>query len=246
MLWLLAFTAGLVRGFSGFGFSMILALGLMATVPPSVAVPVALLLDLVCSAGLWIGACRGFHQPVGYRLIAGMLLAVPIGTLLLTILPALWMTPAVAAVCLVGSGLILARPVAAQKTVDQSRHLAFPAGLASVLAMSLASSGGLPLMLYLLRSGLDVTQLRATAILFFAASSACALLGLWLFDALGTEHLQLAVGLLLPALLGNFAGQYLHHRWQPGSLRVIVGALLAGLSGWLLLASLSTALAASL
>ncbi len=133
MLWLLAFTAGLVRGFSGFGFSMILALGLMATVPPSVAVPVALLLDLVCSAGLWIGACRGFHQPVGYRLIAGMLLAVPIGTLLLTILPALWMTPAVAAICLVGSGLILARPVAAQKTVDQSRHLAFPAGLASGL-----------------------------------------------------------------------------------------------------------------
>ncbi|WP_256670867.1 sulfite exporter TauE/SafE family protein [Stutzerimonas nitrititolerans] len=143
---------------------MILALGLMATVPPSVAVPVALLLDLVCSAGLWIGACRGFHQPVGYRLIAGMLLAVPIGTLLLTILPALWMTPAVAAVCLVGSGLILARPVAAQKTVDQSRHLAFPAGLASGLAMSMASAGGPPLMLYLLRSGLDVTQLRATAI----------------------------------------------------------------------------------
>ena len=246
MLWLLAFTAGLVRGFSGFGFSMILALGLMATVPPSVAVPVALLLDLVCSAGLWIGAYRGFHQPVGYRLIAGMLLAVPIGTLLLTILPALWMTPAVAAVCLVGSGLILARPVAAQKTVDQSRHLAFPAGLASGLAMSMASAGGPPLMLYLLRSGLDVTQLRATAILFFAANSACALLGLWLFDALGTEHLQLAVGLLLPALLGNFAGQYLHHRWQPGSLRVIVGALLAGLSGWLLLTSLSTALAASL
>ncbi len=63
MLWLLAFTAGLVRGFSGFGFSMILALGLMATVPPSVAVPVALLLDLVCSAGLWIGACRGFTSP---------------------------------------------------------------------------------------------------------------------------------------------------------------------------------------
>jgi len=175
-----------------------------------------------------------------------MLLAVPIGTLLLTILPALWMTPAVAAVCLVGSGLILARPVAAQKTVDQSRHLAFPAGLASGLAMSMASAGGPPLMLYLLRSGLDVTQLRATAILFFAANSACALLGLWLFDALGTEHLQLAVGLLLPALLGNFAGQYLHHRWQPGSLRVIVGALLAGLSGWLLLTSLSTALAASL
>lgn len=58
MLMLLAAFAGLVRGYSGFGFAMILALGLLSVRSPADVIPVVLLLDLLCSAGLWPRALR--------------------------------------------------------------------------------------------------------------------------------------------------------------------------------------------
>jgi len=42
MFTFIAFAAGLVRGYSGFGFAMLMALGLMLRLPPAEAVPVAL------------------------------------------------------------------------------------------------------------------------------------------------------------------------------------------------------------
>lgn len=77
------------------------------------------------------------------------------------------------------------------------------AGLASGLATTLASAGGPPLMIYLLRSGLDARQLRGTAVLFFLASSLCALLGLGIAGVLTGAQWRLALELTLPALAGN-------------------------------------------
>ena len=96
MFALLAFAAGLVRGYSGFGFAMLLALGLLTRLSPAQVVPVALMLDLACSVSLWPGALRSFHVPIGSRLIVGMLLAVPLGAGLLSVVPGAWMTPVIA------------------------------------------------------------------------------------------------------------------------------------------------------
>ncbi len=63
MFTLLAFAAGLVRGYSGFGFAMLLALGLLTRLTPAQVVPVALMLDLACSVSLWPAALRNFHVP---------------------------------------------------------------------------------------------------------------------------------------------------------------------------------------
>lgn len=227
MFGLLAFTAGLVRGYSGFGFAMLLALGLMTRLPPAQAVPVALLLDVVCSVSLWPGALRAFHRGVLLRLLLGMLLAVPLGAWLLLWLPARIMAPLVALCCLLGGLLVLWRP---GEVRPLRPGMALPAGLASGLATTMASAGGPPLILYLLRSGLDARQLRGTAVLFFVASSGCALLGLGASGVLGESQLMLALQLAMPALLGNLLGQWLHSCWQPLSLRVLVGGLLVLLS----------------
>ncbi|HCJ28106.1 MAG TPA: sulfite exporter TauE/SafE family protein [Pseudomonas sp.] len=223
-LWI-AFAAGLVRGYSGFGFAMLLALGLLTRLPPTQVVPVALMLDLACSVTLWPAALRTFHVPIGCRLIFGMLLAVPLGAWLLRLVPAVWMAPVIASLCLVGGLVVLYRPPPVPIGGPSTRG-ALPAGLASGLAMTMASAGGPPLILYLLRSGLSAAHLRGTTILFFVASSGCSLLGLWLFDVLGREHLTLAISLLLPALLGNLAGQLLHRYWQPLPMRMVVGVIL--------------------
>ncbi len=64
MFALLAFAAGLVRGYSGFGFAMLLALGLLTRLSPAQVVPVALMLDLACSVSLWPGALRSSMCPL--------------------------------------------------------------------------------------------------------------------------------------------------------------------------------------
>lgn len=227
MFCLLAFTAGLVRGYSGFGFAMLLALGLMTRLPPAEAVPVALLLDVACSISLWPGALRDFHRGVLWRLLLGMLLAVPLGAWLLAWMPARVMAPLVAACCLAGGLLVLWKPGQSKPVCP---GMALPAGLASGLATTMASAGGPPLILYLLRSGLDARQLRGTAVLFFVVSSACALFGLGAAGVLGGDQLLLALQLAWPALIGNLLGQWLHPRWQPLSLQVLVGGLLVLLS----------------
>ena len=60
MFTFIAFAAGLVRGYSGFGFAMLMALGLMLRLPPAEAVPVALILDVP-------GLLRMSPQPQGAR-----------------------------------------------------------------------------------------------------------------------------------------------------------------------------------
>lgn len=231
-LWI-AFAAGLVRGYSGFGFAMLLALGLLTRLPPAQVVPVALMLDLACSVTLWPTALRNFHMAIGTRLILGMLLAVPVGTLLLRLVPAAVMTPLIALLCLLGGLLVLYRPPAISPRLPKTSG-ALPAGLASGLAMTMASAGGPPLILYLLRSGLSAAYLRGTAILFFVASSSCSLLGMWLLGIVDGEHLKLAVSLLLPALAGNLAGQVLHRYWQPFPMWMVVGLVLVATSGAIL------------
>lgn len=238
MFMLLAAFAGLVRGYSGFGFAMILALGLLITKPPAEVLPVVLLLDLLCSASLWPRALRDVQRPLVACLIAGMWLAVPIGVLALSWVPAAWLAPVIALLCLIGGVLVLRQPQARLAARMPALRPAFWAGLGSGLATTLASAGGPPLMLYLLRCGLAPLALRATAILFFAASSATALLGMWAFGLVGTAHLHLAVTLLLPALVGNLLGQWLQPRWQPFALHRAVGVLLVVLSAVSLCASL--------
>lgn len=239
MLMLLAAFAGLVRGYSGFGFAMILALGLLAARPPAEVIPVVLLLDLLCSASLWPRALRDRHVQLTARLVIGMLLAVPLGVLAFSWLPGGWMGPLIALLCLVGGALTLLQPQGITQGREVSLWAAFWAGVGAGLATTLASAGGPPLMLYLLRCGLSPRALRATAILFFAASSAMALFGMLLFGLIGTPHLQLAAALLVPALAGNLLGQWLQPRWQPCSLHRLVGGLLVVLSGFSLWGSLA-------
>jgi uncharacterized membrane protein YfcA len=225
MFILLAFVAGAVRGYSGFGFAMILALGLLCRLAPTEVIPVVLTLDLVCSVSLWPAAVRVFDRVIGLRLVLGMWLAVPLGSLALARLPEQWMALVAAGICLAGGVLVLRRTSGDRAWGVLSKRWAFPAGLASGLSTALASAGGPPLVVYLLRSGLGPAAVRGTAILFFAISSASALALLAGLHVLHGGHLQLAASLLVPALAGNILGQWLFRRW-PRSLQQIIGVLL--------------------
>ncbi|MCS2609571.1 sulfite exporter TauE/SafE family protein [Halomonas dongshanensis] len=232
----LACFAGAVRGYCGFGFAMLLALGLMLFLPPIEAVPLALLLDLVTSIGLWHHAVRSADWPRLMRLLVGMLVATVVGVWLIAILPASQLRVAIALLALGGALALLLRRESA--IVDSPPRMPGPSSVAaggvSGLCMTLASSGGPPLMLYLLHQRLPPIALRATAILFFAASSSASLIGLGLAGELGRDTLLHAAWLLVPALVGNAIGQWAFERSPPRSLKYTVAPLLMLLSAWVL------------
>lgn len=226
--------AGAVRGYCGFGFAMIVALGLMLFVAPAQAIVLALLLDLLCSLGLLRRALHHLDAKLLRRLIAGMLLATPVGVGLVAYLPANAIGIGVAAISLLGGvALLRGRRDQGGPPLRPPRY-AVPAGIASGLAMTIASAGGPPLMLYLLNTTLSPLAMRATAIVFFMASSSCALAGYALAGALDGDILGWGALLLAPALAGGMAGQWLVHRRPPVSLRWSVAPLLIALSLWVL------------
>lgn len=229
MFMVLAFVAGVVRGYSGFGFAMMLTLGLLPSLAPKLVIPVVLLLDLVGSISLWPGALKTFHREVGIRLIIGMWLVLPLGVLALARLPEQWTAPVAAGLCLVGGVLSLIK-ARAHSPKPLAAYWALPAGAASGLATAMASAGGPPLIVYLLRSGLPALRVRGTAIGFFAISSASSLAVLAALKVLSLAHLELAATLLLPSLAGGVLGQWLFRR-KPLSLQRVIGCLLVLMAG---------------
>ncbi|GHB17293.1 sulfite exporter TauE/SafE family protein [Salinicola rhizosphaerae] len=231
----LACFAGAVRGYCGFGFAMLLALGLMLFLPPLEAVPLALLLDLVASVALWRRACRLADWTRLRLLLAGMVGATLIGVWLIASVPPAPMRIAIALLALAGALSLLLRR---ESTVSEARGVRAPvtlfAGAASGLCQTLASSGGPPLMLYLLQQRLPPNTLRATAILFFAVSSSAALIGLAFAGALHAQTLSRGAWLLVPALIGNALGQWAFERSPPRSMKWTVAPLLVALSLWVL------------
>lgn len=232
----LALLAGVVRGYCGFGFAMLLALGLMLFLPPIEAVPLALLLDLITSLGLWRHALRCADWPRLRRLLLGMSVATLMGIWLITTTPATPMRVVVALLGLAGALSLLMRREAGVATDEApiGRWSSVIAGGVSGLCMTLASAGGPPLMLYLLQQRLRPISLRATAIVFFAASSGASLMGLGLTGAVDSDTLLRGAWLLLPALAGNALGQWIFVRSPPHSMRHTVAPLLIVLSIWVL------------
>lgn len=237
----LACFAGVVRGYCGFGFAMLLALGLTLLLPPIEAVPLALLLDLLTSVGLWRRASRLAEWGLLRQLLCGMLVATAVGVSLMAMLPAAPMRVAIAVLALLGALALLVRPepLAGEEPVaavsrGQQTWSGVAAGALSGLCMTLASSGGPPLMLYLLHRRLPPLELRAIAILFFAASSSASLIGLEMAGALGRETWGRAAWLLVPALIGNLLGQWYFERSPPRSMKLTVAPLLMALSLWVL------------
>ncbi|MCK0715179.1 sulfite exporter TauE/SafE family protein [Chromohalobacter sarecensis] len=232
----LALLAGMVRGYCGFGFAMLMALGLMLFMAPIQAVPLALVLDLVASMGLWRRALRHADWPCLRYLLLGMAVTTLIGVWLLASVPASPMRIVVALLAMSGAvALLCQRETTSAAPTTHHPGVTLGAGGLSGLCMTLASAGGPPLMLYLLYRRMPPLVMRATAIVFFAASSSASLLGLSLAGALHASTWHWAAWLLLPALLGNALGQWRFERTPPRSLKTSVAPLLIGLSLWVLI-----------
>jgi uncharacterized protein len=163
-----AMTAGLARGFSGFGGALIFIPLASALIGPRLAAPLLLIVDAVAASGLipnaWHCASR---REVG-TMAAGALIGVPLGVVLLARADPLalrWGLAAVVAAALVVliSGWRYRGP--------RTRPLTAGVGLLGGLLSGAAQIGGPPIIAYWLSSTLRPEVVRANVVLYFAIST---------------------------------------------------------------------------
>jgi uncharacterized protein len=163
-----ALTAGLARGFSGFGGALIFVPLASAAVGPKLAAPLLLVVDAVAAAGLVPGAWRRAAKREVGTMAVGAALAVPLGVWLLTRTDPLAMRWALA-VMVAGllALLISGWRYEGRRTTSVTVGVG---GLAGLLSGS-AQIGGPPVVAFWLSSTVRVDVVRANIVLYFAISS---------------------------------------------------------------------------
>lgn len=221
------FGAGFVRGFSGFGFSMVAVTGLSLLRPPAEIIPVVMLLEVLASLHMLKATWRDADWHSLRWLLPGMVAATPLGVAILAVLPPDPMRVIVS--CLV----LLA---AAGLMTGWRRH--GPIGQPAILAVGAlagflngaASIAGPPIIVFYLSSPSAMNTSRASMIAFFLMADLVALLS---GGALGLvdRATWYRVGVfIVPVVAGLTLGQRHFVRTPPEEFRRLVLILLIVLS----------------
>lgn len=208
--------AGVVRGYSGFGFAVISVIGLNFFLEPKQSVAVVLSLDLICSINLLKKAINQANFEILKKLTIGSLLGIPIGYTCLLLIPSEILKILICLVIVVLSLFLFSsyRPFDTEKT---STKLAF--GLASGAGTASASIGGPMIVYYMLSSNLSTSTQRATMILFFIIIELLSITTIMLGGMVDATLPKALLILLVPTLISVQVGQYLFTRKPPVTLK---------------------------
>jgi uncharacterized membrane protein YfcA len=209
----IVFGAGIVRGFAGFGFSALSVAGLALLVSPARVVPAIFVLEVLASISLLRGAARDIDWHWLGWLIAGNLLCLPLGILLLAWLPETPLRLLLGALLLLAAGLLRS---GFSLALTPSAPVRFGVGMASGFVNGVAAIGGIAVAVMLSTSQIAPAVMRATLIALFLftdlyalACSALVSVGTEPATALlGPDTLRWAIW-LAPAML---AGIWVGHR----------------------------------
>lgn len=218
---------GFVRGFGGFGASMVWVTGMSLVLPPDTAIPTALMLEVLASIQLLPRVWRDAHWASLRWLLVGAVVGIPVGTVALVVVPERPMRLLVAVVVL-AAALTMAR--GSHRSDLPGPTGAAATGLVSGVLNGAFAMGGPPAILMYFSSPRHVAVGRASLIAFFLCT-----------DVLGTGSAATG-GLVTPALLGQVAvlfpvslvgvglGALWFRRTGAAAFRRYVLWLLAGLS----------------
>ncbi len=217
------FVAGVVRGYSGFGFAMIAAVTLSAGLSPREAVPIILILDIV--TGIWL-------LPKSWReadwrslswLALGVFVGVPLGVWLLSNIPAKPMRITISLVTM-GATLLLWYGFSLRKMPRKPGTVA--TGLISGVLTGSTTIGGPPVILYYLSSPATAAVSRSSLIAFFAGADLLAF-STSLFHGLVTLHLlKIAALFMIPLCTGLAVGSRIFNRSKKDARKIILVLLM--------------------
>lgn len=208
----ICFLAGLVRGFAGFGLSALAMAALATIIPPIQLIPVFWFLEMSASLILMKGGWADADRRTALLLMSASALALPLG---------LWISLSLATQTsrLLALSILLtlaiAQLVRLRLAVLERRNGTVVTGLTAGMVTGLSGAGGMVIALYALARGLPPRIMRGTLNIYMLGGG---VLGLLTHLVIGTMTQQATLRgliLILPTLLGVFAGRALFTpRWE--------------------------------
>lgn len=202
---LVAFFAGAVRGFAGFGLSAFIVAGMSLWVSPQHIVPSALMLEIFASVSL----LRSVWPHISWRwigpLLAGYAVSVPAGVWCLAVLPDVPLRVAVFTIILCAALLLLS---GFHPRWRDTIALRLGTGLGSGFMSGLSAIGGMVAATMLFTTSLPAAALRATLIALFFISAAYGLLWARYQGLADLATVAWAGWLVLPMLVGIAIGRH--------------------------------------
>jgi len=240
--------AGVVRGFSGFGFSALCVAGLSLFLPPTQVVPPVFVLEVLASISLLRQAVRDAEWPWLAWLVAGNALCIPLGIAVLAWVPEAPLRLLIAALLLLAAALLRA---GVRFGLEPTRGARLATGLVSGFVNGVAAIGGIAVAVLLSGTALAPAALRGTMIVLFLFTDLYALACAWAVsawgagsgsapaDLLGTDTLARAAWWLPPMLVGIWIGQRGFHNVSNDAFRravlnllMAIALLSAGRAAW--------------
>ncbi len=223
----MVFHAAIVRGYSGFGFSLLAITALSLLYPPVVIIPSVFLLEIAASLHLLPGLWRDIHWRSLIPLVIGTSIGTPIGLMFLTSVPAAPMQIAlglfvIAVTCLLWTGFVL-------KTMP-GKITTTTAGLAAGVANGAFGIGGPPVILFYFASPAGNIVGRATLVVYFLLTDAIGLVFLARENLVTTDSLFRTLTFLPALLAGVWLGARSFRNADPVVFRKWVLAILAVLA----------------
>ena len=218
--------AFLVRGYSGFGSSLVAVSALALVLPPARIVPAMFALEFLASLGLLPSVRRDVNWPSLAWIVAGCLVASPLGVMILAHAP-LAVMRVVISVVVIAAAVVLLRGFALTRTPGAMATF-LVGGLSGVLNGA-TGMGGPPAVVFYFSSPEAVAVGRATIIAYLFFTDIYALMlaaAQGLLDA-GTLVLM---GYAVPfVMLGIWLGHRRFIATDPTTFRRVVLWLLVGL-----------------
>ncbi len=215
--------AGYIRGYSGFGASMIIIIALSFVFPVAAIVPIVLILEILASSYLLPKVYKEVDWSSLRVLLFGVAVGTPFGVYLLSTVSDRFMRSAISAL------IILAIPLLwkgfSLKSMPGAKTTLIT-GMFSGLINGSAAIGGPPVVLFYFSSPKGTSISRASLIAFFLVTDLFAS-GICVWKGLVTSETILRVGLLVvPLVLGLTAGARSFFKTDPELFRKRVLGLL--------------------
>jgi hypothetical protein len=197
------FGAAIVRGFSGFGFSLLSITAIMLVMPQAEIVPSIFLLEIAASLHLIPSIWREIHWRSLVYLLLGCVVGTPIGVAALASLPPAPMTLAMSAFVLV-TAIAMLRGFHLEKTPGPAATTA--TGVASGLLNGAFGIGGPPVVLFFFSTPGAVAIGRASVIAYFIGTDTMGLAWDAYHDLITPQIFLQAALWLAPLLIGVSIG----------------------------------------
>lgn len=213
LLCLIAFVAGLVRGFSGFALSAIVVAAGALILPPVALIPICWWLEMTASALMVRSGWREADRRVVFGLAFGSMVGVPIGLALTTSLPEV--TSKIVAVSII---ILLAITQLAKIRMPflATRPGLYGSGLTAGIVTGLSGVGGMVVALYVLAQDAAAKQMRAALVMFLFIGALTSLVTYLWFGVMDENAAIRGVALIVPTAIGVVMGQRLFSpRFEP-------------------------------